>query len=176
MILKIILIGVIGTLLHFTYEFSHHNKFVAIFSAVNESTWEHIKIALTPTFLYALFEGFRYMNNNSYIVAVFLSLLTIIIMIPVFFYSYTFFTRKAILPVDVISFWLTIIISQVVFNTIMKFGNIPNTISYFGILGIFTIFGFYMIATLAPLKNTIFKDPITKNYGIKGHSHLNHKH
>lgn len=50
-IIGIIFISIIGTLLHFMYEFSGHNKIVSLFAAVNESTWEHIKIALTPTFI-----------------------------------------------------------------------------------------------------------------------------
>ena len=33
--IEIIIISLIGTFLHFTYELSNHNKFVAIFSAVN---------------------------------------------------------------------------------------------------------------------------------------------
>ena len=37
---------VIGTLLHFTYELSGGNTFVAAFSAVNESTWEHLRMSL----------------------------------------------------------------------------------------------------------------------------------
>lgn len=41
--ISILIISVIGTLLHFLYEISHHNKYVALFAAVNESTWEHIK-------------------------------------------------------------------------------------------------------------------------------------
>ena len=49
-----IFISIVGTLLHFTYELSNHNKYVALFSAVNESTWEHIKIALTPYFVWSL--------------------------------------------------------------------------------------------------------------------------
>ena len=38
MLIAIIIISVVGTLLHFTYEFSHHNKIMALFAAVNEST------------------------------------------------------------------------------------------------------------------------------------------
>ncbi len=30
---------ILGTLLHFTYELSNENSIVAVFSAVNESTW-----------------------------------------------------------------------------------------------------------------------------------------
>ena len=44
-VIAIIFISVIGTLLHFMYEWSGHNKVVSLFAAVNESTWEHIKIA-----------------------------------------------------------------------------------------------------------------------------------
>ena len=49
-IISIIVISLIGTLSHFLYDISKHNKVVGLFAAVNESTWEHIKIALTPTF------------------------------------------------------------------------------------------------------------------------------
>ena len=47
-------VAIVGTFLHFLYEFSHHNKLVALFAAVNESTWEHIKICMTPTILWSL--------------------------------------------------------------------------------------------------------------------------
>ena len=56
--ISIIIICVVGTLLHFLYEFSGHNKVVALFAAVNESTWEHIKIALTPMIFYSLYDGY----------------------------------------------------------------------------------------------------------------------
>ena len=41
--------------------------------------------------------------------------------------------------------------------------------SYISCIGIFIIFGGYMIHTLLPAKNFIFKDPITDKYGFKGH-------
>ena len=48
-------------------------------------------------------------------------------------------------------------------------------ITYFAVILLFVIFGFYMILTLMPFKNFIFKDPITNKYGVKGHSHHEHK-
>lgn len=50
-IVSIIIISIFDTLAHFMYDMSNHNKIIGLFSAVNESTWEHIKIALTPTLL-----------------------------------------------------------------------------------------------------------------------------
>ena len=66
--LGIIFICVVGTLLHFTYELSHHNKIVAIFSAVNESTWEHIKICMTATIIWSLVDGFIYGVDGNYLI------------------------------------------------------------------------------------------------------------
>lgn len=39
MIISIIIISLIGTLSHFLYDMSEHNKIVGLFTAVNESTW-----------------------------------------------------------------------------------------------------------------------------------------
>ena len=36
---------ILGTLLHFIYEWSGNNAIIASFSAVNESVWEHLKIS-----------------------------------------------------------------------------------------------------------------------------------
>ena len=38
-IIVVLVCLVLGTLLHFTYEWSGEDKIVAIYSAVNESTW-----------------------------------------------------------------------------------------------------------------------------------------
>ena len=46
LLISIIVISIIGTLSHFLYDISNHNKILGLFTAVNESTWEHIKIAL----------------------------------------------------------------------------------------------------------------------------------
>ncbi|MEI3340636.1 MAG: DUF6512 family protein [Eubacterium sp.] len=53
-------IAVIGTLLHFTYEWTGKNLLVGLFSAVNESTWEHMKLLFMPAFFYFLFESKKY--------------------------------------------------------------------------------------------------------------------
>ena len=35
---------IIGTMLHFTFELSGNQPVVGVFSAVNESVWEHLKL------------------------------------------------------------------------------------------------------------------------------------
>lgn len=176
-ILGTIFISLIGSSLHFTYEWSNHNKVVSIFSAVNESTWEHIKIALTPTFIWSILDGLIYFSNPNYFSAKFLSLVAILIAIPIIFYSYTFFTKKAILIVDIISFCVSIFISQMVFKTFLGMNSFGYAINFLSAVLIMLIFSVYLLATIMPLNNFLFVDPITHKIGIKGHHHEhNHNH
>ena len=43
---------------------------------------------------------------------------------------------------------------------------------YLGCIGVFLLFGGYMIHTLMPAKSLFFKDPITNKYGYKAHSEM----
>lgn len=170
--ISIIIISIIGTLLHFLYDISNHNKFIAIIASVNESTWEHIKIALTPMLLWGLFDGFKYGNLDNYFIAKGISLLAVILVIPIIFYSYRVITKKAILFIDIAIFYIAIIIGQILFYYIISLNPFSFIFKYLGIVLLFTIFSIYMIGTLLPLKGIIFKDPLTDKYGIDGHSRV----
>ena len=168
--LSIIIISILGTLFHFLYDISKHNKVVGLFAAVNESTWEHIKIALTPTILWSIYDGYIYGRNPNYFTAKLSSLLILITFIPTIFYLYKYFTNKPIIIVDILIFYIAIILSQFSFYSIIKLQTLGFTTNYLSCIGIFIIFGFYMVLTLLPIKSFIFKDPITNKFGFKGHS------
>ena len=170
----IILIAIVGTLLHFLYEMSGHNKFVAIFAAVNESTWEHIKICMAPTILWSLYDGYVYGLNANYFIGKALSLLTIILLIPLLFYTYTAFTKRAILWVDVICFYIVVICSQLVFNYFVNISSLPYIYNYLSCVLLFVEICAYMFLTFQPLENFIFEDPISHKYGLRGHTEIHH--
>ena len=48
--------GALGVLPHFLYEWSGGNTLAAAFSAVNESTWEHMKLLFFPMFVFSVFQ------------------------------------------------------------------------------------------------------------------------
>ena len=144
MLISIIVISLIGTLAHFLYDLSGHNKIVGLFASVNESTWEHIKIALTPTFLWSLLDGYLYGVNPNYFFAKFICLLSIIIVIPLIFYSYRLFVKKSIALVDISIFYVSIIISQVLFRYILELSPLDYIYNYLGCVGVFILFGSYL--------------------------------
>ena len=173
------IIGIIltGTLLHFLYEFSHHNKFVALFAAVNESVWEHIKIAMTPTFIWAIILGFHYGWNAQLLVGLALCLSVIIVMIPALFYLYTAFTKKSILVVDIICFCITIFCSELVFfHFINYYYPLPSFCVIASIFLLVIDIMIYLSFTFFPPSVLFFKDPISKQYGLRGHTHHEHHH
>ena len=175
MIGSIIIISLIGTLSHFMYDISKHNKIIGLFCAVNESTWEHIKIALTPTLLWSFIDGIIYGRNPNYFFSKFSSLAIIILLIPLLFYGYKAILKKEIFILDISIFYIVIITSQYLFFYTLRINEINFIFKYLSCIGTFMIFGGYMIHTLMPAKNIIFKDPISKKYGFKGHTEILHK-
>ena len=89
-LISFILVSILGTLLHFTYEWSGENTFVGFFSAVNESTWEHLKLIFFPMLLTTII-GYFYIGeeNENYICGRVKGILAGIIFIISFFYTYT---------------------------------------------------------------------------------------
>ena len=64
-------IGLVGASLHFTYELNNFSSnVVAYFSAVNESTWEHLKMTFFPGLVFTLVE-YTYIRDkaNNYLIA-----------------------------------------------------------------------------------------------------------
>ena len=163
------MISVLGTLAHFLYDWSHHNRIIGLFGAVNESTWEHIKIALTAAFLWGLYDGFVYGALPNYFPAKLISLLVIALTIPAIFYFYRLFTKKSILIIDIGLFYVAIVLDQLSFYGILFAPELPYFINYLACISLFVFFGCYMTLTLEPLKTFIFKDPITGKYGFRAH-------
>jgi hypothetical protein len=66
----IIFIIVLGSNLHFTFEWSGSQAVVGVFSAVNESVWEHLKLGFWPAVVFALIE-FKYLKKltNNFLFA-----------------------------------------------------------------------------------------------------------
>lgn len=170
--LSVVIIFIIGSLSHFLYDWTHHNRIAGLFSAVNESTWEHIKIALTAAFLWGFVDGFIYGPDPNYFPAKFISLLVITLIIPTIFYSYRLFSKKSILLVDIALFYIAILFGQLSFYGVLVAPDIPYIFQYLSCIGLFVFFGCYMTLTLEPLKTFLFKDPINGKYGFRAHTHI----
>lgn len=112
-IFSIIFACIVGTLLHFTYEFFGENMLVASFSAVNESVWEHLKLFFFPM-LFTTIIGYFYIGKNlpNFLCSKLLGIITSILFIIIFFYTYTGIIGKSIVFIDIASFFVAVILGE----------------------------------------------------------------
>lgn len=168
-IIESIAVTVIGALSHFVYNFSGRNKFVAFFAAVNESTWEHVKLALTGLFVCTLADIWFLGSNPNYWLARSLSFVVPVIVIPALFYGYCKLlkSKKALLPFDIVIFAVASVLASLAFAGVLQLptvGMIGGVISV--IIGV-VVLAAYLLLTRFPLKNNfLFKDPVTGKYGM----------
>ncbi len=77
-----------GTILHFLYDWTGGSAWVALFSAINESTWEHMKLLFVPWFGFALFQRRFFRDVPSFWCIKLFGTLIGILLIPALFYTY----------------------------------------------------------------------------------------
>ena len=79
--------GILGTLLHFLFDWTGGSVVAGLFSAVNESIWEHMKLLYYPMLLWAALR--RKGADRCYWWRKLFSILLGLILIPVLYYTYT---------------------------------------------------------------------------------------
>ena len=160
-IVVIILAIVFGTLLHFTYEWSGENRIVGLFSATNESVWEHLKLVFYPMLILAIVEYFVVKKEaNNYIEAKSLGIFLAIAFIIVFYYTYTGIIGKTFFIIDILTFIISIILGEWVSYKLMIRKSESTTLSK--ILSSAIIFYFlisFILFTYNPPNLNLFKDP-----------------
>lgn len=168
-IFSTIFVIILGTILHFTYILSGKNLIIGLFSTVNESTWEHLKLLFFPMLITIVIGYFVFKDTfPSFLCSKTTGIISAILFTTIFFYTYTGIigTNSAIL--NILTFILSVIIGEYV-SYVLTINNFTcNKIFFASILIIITIS--FFVFTFSPLKINLFKDPITGSYGIQKNS------
>lgn len=164
-IISILFILILGTTLHYTYNWSNENPVIGIFSAVNESTWEHLKLLYFPI-LITIILGKYYLKNNysNYICLKTKGILSSFLFVIIFFYTYTGVIGEDIAFLNILSFIIAVIYSEMyVYKNINK--NITCNMKL-AIFMLFILLFSFIIFTFFPLQLGLFRDPVTGTFGI----------
>lgn len=164
-IFGLIFIFILGTLLHFTYGISGQNKFIAIFSAVNESVWEHLKLLFFPMLLTTII-GYFYIGKTipNFICSKTIGILVSLFFTIVFFYTYTGILGKSVTFIDISSFFVSAILGQ--FISYMLIMNKFKCNSKLSITVIIILLICFITFTFFTPRINLFKDPLTNSYGF----------
>jgi hypothetical protein len=174
-----VLIITSGASLHFWFEWTDFWRPMAIFAAVNESTWEHFKLAFWPGLIFAIIE-YRSIKAiaNNFFAAKFLGLLIMPIITMILFYGYTSILGDHWLIADILVFIVSVIAGQWISLKIMTSSNDAKLLSSkAAIFGLVVMTLAFSLLSYFPLENFVFEDPETGEYGILSHyDHDDHDH
>ena len=155
-----------GTLLHFLYNWLGKALWIAPFSGVNESTWEHMKLLFWPMFLFAVVQSFFFRDCDNFWCMKLRGILLGLVMIPVLFYTYNGVIGKSPDWINIAIFFISAAISYIYeakqFNTKIK--HCKTQKKSFAILCVIALM--FVIFTFSTPEIGIFKDPLTGAYGI----------
>lgn len=158
--------AVVGTLLHFLFDWTGGNVVVALFSAVNESIWEHLKLLFYPMVFFALVEYFFWgRERDSFCCVKLIGNILGLVLIPVMYYTYTgslgvkadWFNITIFFLVAGIVYWVETVLFQR--GHTCRIGSKTAVVLICVIAAVFTVF------TFVPPHIPLFQDPLTLTYG-----------
>lgn len=150
-----------GTLLHFTYSWSGENAVVGAFSAVNESTWEHLKLIFFPVLVFMIAEYFIYGKNvTGFFTSKLLAVLSGMAAIVVLFYTYTGIVGRSYLFADIAIFVIAVIVNYLLSCKWLKENRFESgTADIIAFVLLIIIAALFVLWTFDPPSLNIFVSP-----------------
>jgi hypothetical protein len=162
-------IVVLGSVLHFAFEWSGRAIPVAPIAAVNESVWEHLKLGFWPALVYAAFEYGRFGRSASnFPLAKTVGICLIPVTIVVLYYAYTAILGHGLLQADIAIFVVAVIVGQLVSYRMLAASPLPERLSRFAPIALAVLGILFALFTFYPPQVSLFRDSVTGGYGIVG--------
>ena len=167
-IIAVIFSLIVGTILHFLYQWTGENGFIASFSAINESVWEHLKLVFFPMLVAGIIEYFFVKEvTNNYLEAKTIGIFTSIAFIVVFFFTYTGILGTNFFLIDILTFVISILLGEWVSYKLMIRDDESTVITkVLSIVIIAILLLSFIICTYIPPMVNLFKDLTNGTYGI----------
>jgi hypothetical protein len=138
-----------------------------VFSAVNESVWEHLKLAFWPVLLIMLIEyALLKKPTNNFALAKTVSVYLMVIIIPIVFYSYTTIIGKSVLIIDIFTFIVSVTIGQLSSYKLLTYRRLSENFNRISLIALILLGLAFVLFTFYPPQLSIFGDPNKGEYGI----------
>ena len=155
----------VGTLLHFLYDWTKEAVWVAPFSGVNESTWEHMKLLFWPMLLFAVVQGFFFRDREDFWCIKLRGVSLGLVLIPVLFYTYNGVIGKSPDWINIAIFFLAAAVTYFYEAKRLRKDSVPCH-PKLSLALLIAIAALFVIFTFATPRLGIFLDPLTDTYGI----------
>ncbi|MBR2334626.1 MAG: hypothetical protein IKA62_00185 [Clostridia bacterium] len=157
-----------GTILHFLYDWLGEAAWIAPFSGVNESTWEHMKLLFWPMLIFAVVESFFFRDRENFWCVKLRGIILGLVLIPILFYTYNGVLGKSPDWINIAIFFISAATSYIyetrLFNAESNKARCRSPKLAIGVLCVIALL--FVVFTFLTPEIAIFKDPLTKTYGI----------
>lgn len=162
-----IFIFFIGPPWHYLFEWTGYWRPIAWLVPINESFWEHLKLAFWPGVLWALV-GYWVIGKKvqNYWLGKALGLVCMLAAITVIFYSYTAILGTHQLWIDILAFLLAVALGQFVSARFLMTAAGGRRLQWLGVVLLAGMMLASVVFTYAPPHLSIFEDPEARAYGI----------
>ncbi|KMT22225.1 DUF6512 family protein [Clostridium cylindrosporum] len=165
------IISIVGSLMHFAYEWSGNLALVGLFTPVNESIWEHLKMAFFPTLAwwilgYLIYRGDFSFNTRTWLSSAVVASITAPLVVVTFYYTYTGAFGIESLVLDIFSLFLGIFIGQILGLHLYRYGKFNPLVSGVLYLILILVILAFIVFTFNPPHIPLFLDSQTGTYGI----------
>mgnify|MGYP003302042844 CR=1 FL=1 len=170
-LLAIPILFILGTPIHFLYDLTGNRTIIGAIVPVNESIFEHFKLATLPLILwwtisYYILKKKIDIDFRKWFFCTSISVLMIPIVIAMFYYTYTGALGISSIVLDIFSLFLALVVGQCLALHLYNNINITNEKFYIGVLIVFLIIICTVVFTFYTPQLPIFKDSLTGTYGI----------
>ena len=155
-----------GTILHFLYDWLGEAVWIAPFSGVNESTWEHMKLLFWPMLVFALVQSMLFRERKDFWCVKLRGILWGLTMIPVLFYTYNGAIGKSPDWLNISIFFVSAAVAYIYETRLFNQKRLLCKQPKFAIATLCAIGLAFIVFTLQPPEIGIFRDPITGAYGV----------
>ena len=165
-IIGFVFVSILGTLSHFFYEWSGNNTLIGLFTPINESAWEHLKLIFFPYLIWSIIQAII-MKKADIFLPKLIGVAVGMTATLSFFYTYTGILGKNIDWLNILSFFIGVLIAFLIDYIIIKSEKMQGKSVNITAIILFAIMSaIFILFTFAPPIIPLFKDPITSSYGI----------
>ena len=155
-----------GTVLHFLYDWLGKSVWIAAFSGVNESTWEHMKLLFWPMFIFAVVQSFLFADRENFWCVKLRGTLLGLLLIPALFYTYNGAVGKSPDWLNIAIFFISAAAAYILETRLFNGEKLLCRSQKRAFLVLCIIALLFIVFTFATPKIGIFRDPVTGAYGI----------
>ena len=155
-----------GTVLHFLYDWLGGALWIAPFSGVNESTWEHMKLLFWPMLVYTIVQSFFFREREDFLCIKLRGILLGLVLIPVIFYTYNGVIGKSPDWINIAIFFIAAAVAYIYEAVQLNKAQTDCKKPRLAIVLLCLIAFLFIIFTFRTPEINLFKDPINGTYGI----------